>query len=96
MLTAGCAVGPDYVRPETATAETWSDSLDASLSTDPVEYGRWWTVFEDPALEQLIEISSRENLPLQIAAARILEARAVLGISRGSRFPQQQQQPGEY
>ena len=94
VLITGCAVGPDYVRPETDTAETWSESLDASLSADPVEYGAWWTVFEDPALEQLIEIASKENLPLQIAAARILEARAVLGISRGLRFPQQQQLAG--
>ena len=94
VLITGCAVGPDYVRPETDTAETWSESLDASLSTDPVDYGPWWTVFEDPALERLIELASEENLPLQIAAARILEARAVLGISRGLRFPQQQQLAG--
>jgi len=94
VLTTGCAVGPDYVRPESDTAETWSESLDASLSTDPVEYGPWWTVFEDPTLEILIEVASKENLPLQIAAARILEARAVLGISRGLRFPQQQQLAG--
>lgn len=91
---AGCAVGPDYVRPETDTADAWSESIDASLSTDPVEYGPWWTVFEDPALEELVQIASNENLPLQIAAARILEARAVLGISRGLRFPQQQQLTG--
>ncbi len=94
VLLAGCAVGPDYVRPETDTAETWSESIDASLSTDPVEYGPWWNVFEDPALEELVQIASKENLPLQIAAARILEARAVLGISRGLRFPQQQQLAG--
>jgi NodT family efflux transporter outer membrane factor (OMF) lipoprotein len=94
VLLAGCAVGPDYVRPEIETAETWSESIDASLSTDPVEYGPWWNVFEDPALEELVQIASRENLPVQIAAARILEARAVLGISRGLRFPQQQQLAG--
>jgi len=94
-LTAGCAVGPDYVRPEADTADTWSESIDSTLSTDPVEYGPWWTVFEDPALEQLVQIASVENLPLQIAAARILEARAVLGISRGLRFPQQQQLTGQ-
>ncbi len=94
VLTAGCAVGPDYVRPETDTAETWSESIDSTLSTDPVEYGPWWTVFEDPALERLVQIASKENLPLQIAAARILEAWAVLGISRGLRFPQQQQLAG--
>ncbi len=94
VLLAGCAVGPDYVRPETDTAETWSESIDASLSTDPVEYGPWWNVFEDPALEELVQIASKENLPLQIAAARILEARAALGISRGLRFPQQQRLAG--
>lgn len=94
VFAAGCAVGPDYVRPETETAESWSESLDANLSTDPVEYGPWWAVFEDPALERLIEIASKENLPLQIAAARINEARAVLGISKGLRLPQQQQLAG--
>ncbi len=94
LLTAGCSVGPDYVRPATDTAETWSESNDSTLSTDPAEYGSWWTVFEDPALEQLVQIASKENLSLQIAAARILEARAVLGISRGLRFPQQQQLAG--
>ena len=94
-LTGGCAVGPDYVRPETDTAAIWIESIDSALSTNPVEYGPWWTVFEDPALEQLVQIASKENLPLQIAAARILEARAVLGISRGSRFPQQQQLTGQ-
>ena len=94
VLTTGCAVGPDYVRPETDTADTWSESTDSSLSTVPAEYGPWWAVFEDPVLEQLVQIASKENLPLQIAAARILEARAVLGISRGLRFPQQQQLAG--
>ncbi len=95
VLTAGCAVGPDYVRPEADTADTWSESIDARLSTDPADYGPWWTVFEDPALERLIQIASKDNLPLQIAAARILEARAALGISRGLRFPQQQQLTGQ-
>jgi len=88
---AGCAVGPDYVRPQTDTADAWSESTNSSLSTDSAEYGSWWTVFKDPALERLVQIASKENLPVQIAAARILEARAFLGISRGLRFPQQQQ-----
>ncbi len=94
VLMAGCAVGPDYVRPETDIAETWSESIDSRLSTDPAEYGSWWTVFEDPVLEQLVQIASKDNLPVQIAAVRILEARAALGISRGLRFPQQQQLAG--
>ena len=94
VLVTGCAVGPDYVRPEIDIAETWSESIDSRLSTNPAEYGSWWTVFEDPVLEQLVQIASKENLPVRIAAARILEARAALGISRGLRFPQQQQLAG--
>lgn len=94
VLITGCAVGPDYVRPEIETADTWSESIDSKLSADPVEYGSWWTVFEDPVLEQLVQIASKDNLPVQISAARILEARAYLGISRGLRFPQQQQLAG--
>lgn len=95
VLTAGCAVGPNYVRPDADTADTWSESIDSGLLTDPAEYGPWWTVFDDPTLERLVQIASKENLPVQIAAARILEARAALGISRGLRFPQQQQVSGQ-
>ena len=91
VLMAGCAVGPDYVRPEIDIAETWSESIESRLSTVPADYGSWWTVFEDPVLEQLVQIASKDNLPVRIAAVRILEARAFLGISRGLRFPQQQQ-----
>ena len=93
-LAAGCAVGPDYTRPGTNTADIWIESSNFKLSADSVDYGSWWTVFKDPVLDQLVEIASIDNLPLQIAAVRILEARAGLGIAHGLRFPQQQQVGG--
>ncbi len=93
-LTAACAVGPDYIAPETKTTEAWIESTDSRLSADSVDYGSWWTIFKDPVLDQLVQIAAKDNLPLQIAAVRILEARAGLGIARGLRFPQQQQLGG--
>jgi outer membrane protein TolC len=47
VLTTGCAVGPDYVRPETSTADTWFESADSALSTESADYGPWWGVFTD-------------------------------------------------
>ena len=94
-LVAGCAVGPDYVRPEADTGDTWTESTDSALSAGAVDYGPWWGAFEDPVLDQLMQLASRDNLSLQIAVARIVEARASLGISRGLRFPQQQQLTGQ-
>ena len=94
-LTAGCAVGPDYIRPEVNTTDAWIESADPGLSAEPVNYGSWWTLFEDPVLNQLVQIAAENNLPLQVAAVRILEARASLGIARGLRFPQQQQLSGQ-
>ncbi len=57
VLMVGCAVGPDYVRPETETADSWSESIDSGLSTDPAKYGPWWTVFDriraEPGIKRL-------------------------------------------
>jgi NodT family efflux transporter outer membrane factor (OMF) lipoprotein len=51
-------------------------------------------VFNNPVLDQLIETAHQQNLPLQIAGLRILEARAQLGIARGNQYPQLQQAVG--
>ena len=90
-LTAGCAaVGPDFQRPEATTAETWLQADDERVDTTRAEYEDWWKVFEDPALERLIERAYSENLSLQVAGLRILEARAALGIATGLKYPQSQ------
>jgi NodT family efflux transporter outer membrane factor (OMF) lipoprotein len=57
---------------------------------------RWWTVFNDPILDTLIRTAYQQNLTLREAGARILEARALLGIARGDLFPQEQFAFGEY
>lgn len=87
LLTASCAVGPDYVRPKVALNAGWSETRDARLGADPVDVA-WWKSFNDPVLEQLIEVAYHQNLPLQIAGLRILEARAQLGIAIGLSYPE--------
>jgi len=87
-------VGPDYVRPEVKVADTWLEAADPRLKTEPVATPRWWQVFRDPILDQLIETAYRESLDLHQAGVRILEAQAQLGIAVGRFFPQTQEVTG--
>jgi NodT family efflux transporter outer membrane factor (OMF) lipoprotein len=92
FIFSGCTtVGPDFKRPEVPVAEKWIEAKDPKVKQESVEYSDWWTLFNDPILNNLIKIAYQQNLPLQIAGIRILEARAQLGIARGSQFPQLQQ-----
>jgi len=72
---AGCAVGPRYHRPETPVPESWAETSD-TLTTAPPDMLQWWTVFHDPLLDSLIDRAIRSNKSLQLAEARILQARA--------------------
>ena len=91
LLITGCTtLGPDFKRPDAPAAATWQTTDDA-LAGEPVDQAEWWKLFNDPVLDELIDTAHRQNLPLQIAGLRILEARAQLGIARGNRYPQSQQ-----
>ena len=94
MLVSGCAVGPDFIRPDAPAEETWIDSDVPQVKTDPSDLTDWWNVFNDPVLDSLIETSYSQNLPLQIAGLRIMEARAQLGVATGNQYPQFQQLSG--
>ncbi len=80
----GCAVGPDYQRPELDTPAAYIQPVEEgeSLANAP-----WWELFQDPQLRQLIRAALEENQDLGIAAARVEEFRAVLGVTRASQFP---------
>lgn len=91
LFVAGCTiVGPDFERPETAVADEWLEAGDARVDTANVEYQNWWGIFEDPVLTQLIDKGYQQNLGLQVAGIRILEARAQFGIAVGLQYPQSQ------
>ena len=87
LLVPGCSmVGPDFVKPEAPVENEWLDSADERLRTERADYRDWWTLFDDPILTSLVESAYRQNLPLQIAGLRILEARALLGGARAGRW----------
>jgi NodT family efflux transporter outer membrane factor (OMF) lipoprotein len=84
----GCAVGPDFARPTASVPGAWHTAADTRLATQPETDTEWWKVLADPALDRLVDLAYRQNLPLQIAGLRIVEARAQLGIATGRQFPQ--------
>ncbi|HVX96347.1 MAG TPA: efflux transporter outer membrane subunit [Polyangia bacterium] len=87
-VLAGCAVGPDFKPPAAAVPPTWRVSDDPRLATAVAAESQWWKSFNDPALDNLIELGRKQNLPLQIAGLRIVESRAQLAIAFGQLFPQ--------
>jgi NodT family efflux transporter outer membrane factor (OMF) lipoprotein len=96
LLFTGCAVGPDYIRPEAPEPQKWLEQDDTRIKIETGDYSRWWKAFNDPVLDTLIEKAYHQNLTLRIAGIRILEARAELGIAFGNQFPQFQQLRGGY
>jgi len=91
LTLTGCAlVGPDYRRPEVKMAPEWLNAKNAGMTDSVDPHKQWWQSFDDPVLDQLIMQAFDQNLDLQIAGLRILEARAQLGISTGNLYPQQQ------
>lgn len=92
LITSGCLkVGPDFSPPEAPVANDWQESDNQQFTPSPDQYQDWWTLFNDPVLNSLVEEAYQQNLDLQIAGLRILEARAQLGIATGNLFPQEQQ-----
>ncbi|MCF6154002.1 MAG: efflux transporter outer membrane subunit [Candidatus Brocadia sp.] len=91
LALSGCAVGPDFVKPEAKIQENWSEKGDSRVATQAAVASQWWRAFNDLTLDQLIKLAYQQNLPLQITGLRILEARARLGIAIGQQFPQQQE-----
>jgi multidrug efflux system outer membrane protein len=90
---AGCMVGPNYHRPAIQTPTAYRDlpgnpqpqSQAASYADLP-----WWRVFQDLKLQELIRTALKQNYDLQLAAERIIAARAQLAVTRSSLFPQAQ------
>lgn len=67
------------------------EKRDSRVSTASPKDKEWWRVFDDPTLTRLIDTAYEQNLQLQIAGVRVLQARAQLGITIGQWYPQTQQ-----
>jgi multidrug efflux system outer membrane protein len=88
VLLAGCAVGPNYKRP-TANLPTDYRAAIPAQTAEAASFGneKWWDVYQDPVLAQLIHTAIQQNYDVRIAATRVLEAQAQLGITRANQFP---------
>jgi NodT family efflux transporter outer membrane factor (OMF) lipoprotein len=92
----GLKVGPNYSQPAAPVAERWIDYADPRVTSEEAQLSQWWTVFNDSTLNTLVESAYAQNLTLRVAGARILEARAQLGIAVGNLFPQSQSAFADY
>jgi len=92
----GFKVGPNYQKPPAPVAKHWIDAVDKRVRTESDDLSKWWTVFNDPALDWLVCSAYRQNLTLRQAGFQILAARAQRNIAIGSLFPQTQQATGDY
>jgi NodT family efflux transporter outer membrane factor (OMF) lipoprotein len=95
LLAAGCTnVGPDFVQPDAPLAESFQASESPRIKAAEPQLVAWWRAFGDPQLDALITEAYAQNLGLETAGLRVIEARAQLGIAIGNQYPQQQQLTG--
>ena len=86
-LTTGCLVGPKYKRPTVNVPPNFRAATPDQSAASSFGNERWWNVYEDPVLTQLIHTALAQNYDIRIAAAHVLEAQAQLGITRSNQFP---------
>jgi len=90
LSLAGCAVGPNYRRPKVNPPDVYrgqAPGLSAQPASGSLGNEKWWEVFQDPVLQQLIRTALQQNYDVRVGAARVLQAQAELGITRASQFP---------
>jgi multidrug efflux system outer membrane protein len=87
VLLAGCAVGPNYKRPAVGVPTDYRAAMPPQPPVASLGNEKWWDVYQDPVLTQLIHTAIQQNYDARIAATRVLEAQAQLGITRANQFP---------
>ncbi len=90
IVLSGCAVGPNFKKPATPVPPEYRGvSPDQPSKSGSASFGdqKWWDAFQDEGLHDLIQTALKQNYDMRIAAARILEARAQLGITRADQLP---------
>src|SRR3990167_9281702 len=88
-LSAGCAGGRDYVRPEISLPGHYQDQPGSNQQPEKAaaELASWWSAFGDPQLTRFVSLALAQNLDLAQAAARVAQARAGLGAADAALLP---------
>jgi outer membrane protein, multidrug efflux system len=92
VLIAGCTVGPNYKRPNTDVPTTYrtleaAPAAGTAAATQSLGDAKWWEVFQDTELQKLIRTALQQNYDTRIAAARVEEAQAQVGLARANQLP---------
>lgn len=90
IFIAGCSLGPKYKRPIVNVPDTYRGlTAEESAKTESISFGdqKWSEVFQDEQLQELIRTAFQQNYDVRIAASRVLQSRAQLGITRADQFP---------
>lgn len=95
LLNACVMVGPDYKEPKKSVAKHWLKER-PTIKETPIHDAKWWEIFHDSNLTSLINDGYHNNLTVQSAGVRVLQARAQLAQSVGELYPQQQALTGNY
>ena len=83
----GLEVGPDYKRPEVKPVEDFRSQIGPSEATSLADLA-WWQVFNDKALQGLIDTALEHNYDLELAADRVEQSRALVGVAASQLYPQ--------
>jgi len=86
-LCAGCAVGPNYRRPQIAEPPSFRAPQPLPQDAASIADLKWFEVFNDAELQNLVRTALQRNYDLRDAVARVAEARAALGITRADQYP---------
>ena len=91
LLIVGCTVGPNYKRPAVDAPGSYRQTLAPDIapasSAPSIADEQWSTIFQDSTLQHLVQEALANNLDLRIAAQRVLETQAQLGVTRSQQFP---------
>jgi outer membrane protein, multidrug efflux system len=90
LLASGCTVGPNYKRPIVAVPGSYRGMIpEQTTQTQIASLGdqKWWEIFQDEQLRAFIRTALQQNYDLRIAASRVIEAQAQVGITRADQFP---------
>src|SRR4051794_23568539 len=87
VLLTGCTVGPRYQRPPVNAPDNYRYQAPTPAAAAMLGDEKWWQVFQDEALQKLIRTALAQNYDVRVAAARILQAQAQVGITRADQFP---------
>jgi multidrug efflux system outer membrane protein len=91
ICLSGCTLGPDFVKPDMTPPASYRTDIMPAVSADEL---KWWELFDDPVLYNLVTVALDNNKDVKIAVSRMDEARASLGFTRADQFPRLDLQGG--